>query len=58
MERGQFLLDRLFDRAYGWCLTQLDVEPVRLGCQQRGVTALDGSTLARLGCHVGKAVGA
>ncbi len=40
MERGQFLLDGLFDRAYEWCLTHLDVEPVRLGCQQREVTAM------------------
>jgi hypothetical protein len=28
---------------------------VRLGCQQREVTALDGSTIARLRCQVGKA---
>src|ERR671935_2097441 len=28
MERGKLLLDGLFDRAYEWCLTQLDVEPV------------------------------
>jgi hypothetical protein len=55
MERGKFLLDGLFDRAYEWCLTQLDVEPVRLGCQQREVTALDSSTIARLRCRVGKA---
>ena len=58
LERGRCWLEGLFDRVYEGCLTQLDVEPVRLGCQQRGVTALDGSTLARLGCHVGKAVGA
>ena len=55
LERGRCWLEGLFDRAYEWCLTQLDVEPVRLGCQRRGVTALDGSTLARLGCHVGRA---
>jgi hypothetical protein len=55
MERGKLLLDGLFDRAYEWCLTQLDVEPVRLGCQQREVTALDSSTIARLRCRVGKA---
>jgi hypothetical protein len=55
MERGKLVLDGLFDRAYEWCLTQLDVEPVRLGCQQREVTALDSSTIARLRCRVGKA---
>jgi hypothetical protein len=55
MEGGRFLLDGLFDRAYEWCLTQLDVEPVRLGCQGREVMALDSSTSARLRCQVGKA---
>jgi len=54
MERGKFLLDGLFDRAYEWCLTHLDVEPVRLGCQQREVTAIDSSTIARLRCQVGR----
>jgi hypothetical protein len=54
MERGQLLLDGLFDRAYEWCLTQLDVEPVRLGCQRREVTAIDSSTIARLRCQVGR----
>jgi hypothetical protein len=54
LERGQFLLDGLFDRAYEWCLTQLDVEPVRLGCQQREVMAIDSSTIARLRCQVGR----
>ena len=29
MERGKCLLEGLFDRAYEWCLTHLDVEPVR-----------------------------
>src|ERR671931_68833 len=55
MERGKLLLDELFDQAYEWCLTQLDVEPVRLGCHQREVTALDSSTIARLRCRVGRA---
>ena len=35
MEHGKFLLDDVFDRAYQWCLTHLEVEPVRLGCLQR-----------------------
>jgi hypothetical protein len=55
MERGKFLLDGLFDRAYEWCLTHLDVEPVRLGRQQREVTTIDSSTIARLRCQVGRA---
>lgn len=55
MERGKWLLDGLFDRAYEWCLSQLDVEPVRLGCYQREVTAIDSSTIARLRCQVGRA---
>ena len=55
MERGKFLLDDLFDQAYQWCLTHLEVEPVRLGCLQREVTALDSSTITRLRCQVGKA---
>ena len=55
MERGKFLLDGLFDRAYEWCLTHLDVEPVRLGRHQREVTAIDSSTIARLRCQVGRA---
>jgi hypothetical protein len=31
MERGKFLLDDLFDHAYQWCLTHLEVEPIHLG---------------------------
>jgi len=55
MERGQLLLDELFDHAYQWCLSNLEVEPVRLGCLEREVIALDSSTIARLRCQVGKA---
>src|SRR2546423_3965798 len=55
MERGKLLLDELFDHAYQWCLTNLEVEPVRLGCLDREVIALDSSTIARLRCQVGKA---
>ena len=55
MERGKFLLDGLFDWASEWCLTHLEVEPVRLGCPGREVIALDSSTIARLRCQVGKA---
>jgi hypothetical protein len=55
MERGKLLLDELFDHAYQWCLSNLEVEPVRLGCLEREVIALDSSTIARLRCQVGKA---
>jgi hypothetical protein len=51
LERGKLVLDGLFDRAYEWCLSQLDVEPVRLGCQQREVTALDIAVPTRLLCN-------
>ena len=55
MERGKFSLDGLFDRASEGCLTHLEVEPVRLGCQGREVIAIDSSSIARLRCQVGKA---
>ncbi len=55
MERGKLVLDELFDHTYGWCLSNLEVEPVRLGCLEREVIALDSSTIARLRCQVGKA---
>src|SRR3989475_4468804 len=48
MERGKFSLDALFDRASDWCLSQVPVEPVRLGTAQREVNAIDSSTIARL----------
>src|SRR5215510_4847940 len=48
MERGQFSLDALLDRAYGWCVAHLPVEPVCLGEAQREVVAIDSSTIARL----------
>jgi hypothetical protein len=55
MERGKFALDALFEHAYQWCLSNLEVEPVCLGCQQRAVTAVDSSTIVRLRCQAGKA---
>jgi hypothetical protein len=55
MERGKFLLDELFDHAYRWCLSNLEVAPVRSGCLEREAIALDSSTLARLRCQAGKA---
>ncbi len=48
MERGKVVLDVLFDHAFTWCLTNLPVEPVCLGAEQRELVALDTSTIARL----------
>jgi hypothetical protein len=48
MERGQVVLDVLFDHAYTWCVANLPVEPVRLGSAERELVALDTSTIARL----------
>jgi len=48
MERGKLSLDALFDRAFAWCVANLPVEPVRLGCEKREIVALDSSTIARL----------
>src|SRR5436190_1537004 len=47
LERGQFSLDALFERALSWCVACLPVEPVRLGSEQRTVHAIDSSTIAR-----------
>jgi hypothetical protein len=48
MERGQISLDALFAQAFAWCVANLSVEPVRLGCEGRELGALDTSTSARL----------
>jgi hypothetical protein len=48
MERGKISLDILFDQAFAWCVANLPVEPVRLGCEGRELVALDTSTIARL----------
>src|SRR2546429_8796110 len=48
MERGKLSLDAMFDLASDWCLSQVPVEPVRLGTAHREVNAIDSSTLARL----------
>ncbi len=53
MERGKVPLDKLFDRAVSWCITNLPVEPVALGQKQREVLAIDGSTIARWRAKVG-----
>jgi hypothetical protein len=47
LERGQFSLDALFERAFTWCMECLPVEAVCLGSEQRTVHAIDSSTIAR-----------
>lgn len=48
MERGQVVLDTLFDHAFTWCMANVPVEPVRLGRAERELVAIDTSTIARL----------
>src|SRR5262245_7213979 len=48
MERGKGPLDPGSDRAHGWCLANLPLQPVRLGEAQRELHAIDSSTIARL----------
>jgi hypothetical protein len=48
MERGKMALDALFDHAFTWCVANLPVEPVRLGCEGRELVAIDTSTIVRL----------
>jgi hypothetical protein len=48
MERGKVALDALFDHAFTWCMTNVPVEPVRLGSEERALVAIDTSTIARL----------
>jgi hypothetical protein len=48
MERGQVVLDTLFDHAFTWCMANVPVEPVRLGSAERELVAIDTSTIARL----------
>ena len=48
MERGKMSLDALFDHAFTWCVANLPVEPVRLGCEGRELVAIDTSTIVRL----------
>src|SRR2546423_12589539 len=48
MERGKCSLDAFLDRAYGWCVAHLPVEPVGLGEEQGEVVAIGSSTIARL----------
>ena len=47
MERGQVVLDTLFDHAFTWCMAHVPVEPVRLGSAERALVAMDTSTIAR-----------
>ena len=63
MERGKMSLDALFDHAFTWCVANLPIEPVRLGCEGRELVAVRlraGTRLALAGkgfCHrAGRAV--
>jgi len=38
-------LDALFDQSFAWCVANQLVEPVRLGCEERELVALDTSTM-------------
>ncbi len=53
MERGKVPLDKMFERAFSWCISNLPVEPVTLGEKQREVLAIDSSTIARWRAKVG-----
>ncbi len=53
MERGKVPLDKMFERAFSWCISNLPVEPVELGEKQREVLAIDSSTIARWRAKVG-----
>jgi hypothetical protein len=48
MERGKVALEALFDHTFTWCVTNMPVEPVRLGSEGRALGAIDTSTIARL----------
>src|SRR4029453_756827 len=48
MERGKMSPDALFDQAFTWCVANLPVEPVRLGCEGRELVAIDTSTFCLL----------
>lgn len=47
LERGKFSVDKLFEIAFEWSLTQLEAERVRLGSREREVEVIDTSTIAR-----------
>ncbi len=53
MERGKVPLDKMFERAISWCMSNLPVEPVELGEKQREVMAIDSSTIARWRAKLG-----
>ena len=53
MERGKVPLDKMFERAFSWCISNLPVAPVALGEKQREVLAIDSSTIARWRAKVG-----
>ncbi len=53
MERGKVPLDKMLERAFSWCMSNLPVEPVALGKKQREVLAIDSSTIARWRAKLG-----
>ncbi|MDJ0569596.1 MAG: hypothetical protein QNJ53_11175 [Pleurocapsa sp. MO_192.B19] len=53
MERGKVPLDKMFERAFNWCMSNLPVETVALGEKQREVLAIDSSTIARWRAKLG-----
>ncbi len=53
MERGQVPLEKMFERAFSWCMDNLLVEPVELGEKQREVLAIDSSTIAHWRAKLG-----
>ena len=56
MERGKVPLDKMFERAFSWCISNLPVEPVELGEKQREVLAIDSSTIARASSQSGDGI--
>ncbi len=53
MERGKVPRDKMFERAFNWCMSNLPVEAVELGEKQREVLAIDSSTIARWRAKLG-----
>ena len=47
MERGKFSLDGMIEKAYEWCMNNLEVESVKIGSKGREVMSLDSSTIVR-----------
>jgi hypothetical protein len=48
MERGKIKIDEMLEQMNEWCMSNLEVEEVKMGIYQREVIAVDTSTIARL----------